>query len=85
MKRYFLITLITGETFELLFEKVITGFLPVGIPPNQQRLVEMACELSNEGFMQPGTDARPKWIGGSQIKHVEIVFEEAKVINIVTP
>lgn len=79
MKRYFLITIITGQTFELHFEKVISGFIPVGIPANNPRFLEMACELSKEGFMEPGTDARPKWICSSQIKSVEIIFEETLI------
>lgn len=78
MKRYFLITLITGQTYELLFDKVFTGFVPL-VPPNNHAFLKAACALSQEGFMEPGTDARPRWINPSQIKHIEVVFEESKM------
>lgn len=78
MKRSFLITLISGKTHELPFEKVFTGFVPI-TPPNNIQLLKACCSLAMEGFMEPGSDARPKWIPSSQIRYVEIVFEETQL------
>lgn len=79
LKRYFLITLVDGQSFELHFEKVFKGFVPL-VPATTPAFLKAACELSQEGFMEPGTDARPRWINSSQIKHVEVVIEQP-IIN----
>lgn len=83
LKRYFLITLIDDRQFELPFEKVFSRHgipqpVPL-VPANSMQFLVAACQLSQEGFMEPGTDARPKWINAAQIRHVEVVIEHPTI------
>lgn len=77
MDRYFLVTLIDGSQTKMSFQEVIPPgtFIPIGCSPTYPQLLKHAIILS-EGFMEPGSETRPKWICGSQIATVEIVVEE---------
>lgn len=76
-KRYFKITLIDGKEHDLPFSKAFNGFVP-DAPATTTSFLEACEEIASTGFMEPGSDARPKWIAPSQIKHVEVVIEEQK-------
>jgi hypothetical protein len=80
-KRYYRITLISGKVYELHFHKFYKDkfgqpeFIP-DLEPTTPKFLQHACELAAGGFFEPGSEARPKWIAPSQVRHVEVVIEE---------
>lgn len=73
-KRYFKITLNNGKEHDLPFNKAFREQIVPDLPANFVQFLKVCEEISMTGFMEPGTDARPKWIAPSQIKHVEVVI-----------
>jgi hypothetical protein len=87
MERYFNIILLNGKSHKLPFEKAFKqgAFIPVGLAANDTRLVMAAMDIGTHGFMEPGTDARPRIIAPSQIKFVEIVITNPSELKIEMP
>ena len=77
MKKYFLITLLDGSDYVRDIPAIKE--IPVGTPVNAIVYQRMAMQLATEGFCIDGP--RPKWVAPSQIKYVEIVFENNMTIQ----
>lgn len=83
MKKFLLITLVTGEQHEFdlkpLIELVVQqkgiGFL--NEKPEHPQYKLFARDIATQGFAEPMATPRrhPRWIAPSQIKSVDVVFD----------
>lgn len=80
MKRYFLITLTDGRTFERDLN-LIPG-LPIGIRSTDPTLVQIAMSFAREGIIEDKQAKNLRIIAPSQIASVEIIFEEGNNLKV---
>jgi hypothetical protein len=82
MKRYFLITLIDGRTFER--DLTLLPNLPIGLKQTDPVLLNLAMQFAAQGIIEDKDAKNPKIIAASQIKSVEIIFEDPIKMAIAT-
>lgn len=83
MKKFLLITLVTGEQhefdlkplIELVIQKEGIGFFSQ--PPEHPQYKLFARDIATHGFPEQVATPRrhPRWICPSQIKHIDVVFD----------
>lgn len=74
MKRYFLITLTDGRSFERDIS-LIPG-LPIGVRQTDPTLLQIAMSFAREGIIEDKQATNLRIIAPSQIKSVDIIFED---------
>jgi hypothetical protein len=80
MKRYFLITLVDDRTFER--DLTLIPNLPIGLKQTDPVLLNLAMQFAAQGIIEDKDAKNPKIIAASQIKSVEIIFEDGNNLKI---
>ncbi|MFO0415198.1 MAG: hypothetical protein ACK52I_28435 [Pseudomonadota bacterium] len=77
MKKYLLITLIDGQQIEREISAEYQKSIPIGAKPYDAAYMQIARLFATSGFVSDNTnDSKASWIAPTQIKQVDVVFEE---------
>lgn len=79
MRKYLLITTVTDEQYELDFPD--KRIMEVGLGAPAFFFLFDAERVASNGFCPDPKATPPRWIAPSQIKHVEVVFENATIVT----
>ncbi len=79
MRKYLLITLINGQTFERDIPPMVS--VPLGAPPSDKAYLLLCVQIVQQGFCENGDAKQPVWIAPSQIRNVKVIFESTLTVQ----